>query len=476
MLYIFIVIALAAVGFALGAVLRGAIGKGTAAMIISIAAAVILACGMTKLVDTWEEMNISSDTEPVDAAVTEQSAYPDSTDTAEADTERTESSIGETTTDWDTAAQESEDESAADTGTDSDVTSSETTAQKITETTGETTAAVTTHVEWISEVVTHRVTEPPHIDTLASEPVTTDVGTEPLETSETTAPEPEPDYAAMAQEAYTTIVKDAAAYIQASPKGKSFESFPFEREDVYSPLTEEQKGYYDELLAAVTEQETRVWRTADGHVLDDIRAAAEALAVTRPDMQCYFTIVDVTEGERVTAVEIRYFLPGDGTDVTYTDKSQIASEMAYFEAVCDFIVESMPEGITTYDKYRYFASVVSLITIYDHNYELPHNNASAYGGIVSGLTICKGYSIAFEYLCEKADLYCGRVEGKSFNNNIHMWNLVKLDTGTYHVDVTWSDSGSNKPCDSRWMKYFMITQEKLLTDHIISDGTVATGK
>lgn len=77
------------------------------------------------------------------------------------------------------------------------------------------------------------------------------------------------------------------------------------------------------------------------------------------------------------------------------------------------------------------------------------------------------------YLCQKANLWCKTVEGISGGNFSHMWNIVKLESGTYHLDITWSD-GAGLPCSPEWNKYFMLTQEEILIDHEISDGTVAS--
>lgn len=57
----------------------------------------------------------------------------------------------------------------------------------------------------------------------------------------------------------------------------------------------------------------------------------------------------------------------------------------------------------------------------------------------------------------------------------HAWNLVKLESGTYHVDVTWADADDNKLLDAGWQSCFMLTQDEILVDHEIDDGTVATG-
>ncbi len=295
--------------------------------------------------------------------------------------------------------------------------------------------------------------------------------TKNVTTEEIPEAKPTVDYRAQARAAYEGLIIDATAYIQASPIGYSFECYPFERIDAYSGLTNVQKMYYDQLLDAINEFEPIIFSEAKMDVIEDVRTAADALFVMHPDIQCYVALEEYGSSD----VRVKYFLPSDGTDVTDGDKSGILSEMAYFDAVCEYIVESMPKNISTYDKYRYLASVITLSTEYDHNYVYPHTNATAYGGIIDGHTVCVGYAVSFEYLCEKADLYCGRVEGKSYADNIHMWNLVKLDSGTYHVDVTWSDSGQNKPGDTKWMKYFILTQHQILTDHVISDGTVATG-
>lgn len=52
---------------------------------------------------------------------------------------------------------------------------------------------------------------------------------------------------------------------------------------------------------------------------------------------------------------------------------------------------------------------------------------------------------------------------------------MKLESDTYHIDVTWADADGNTPLDSNWQRHFMLTQDEILTDHEIEDGTVATG-
>lgn len=66
------------------------------------------------------------------------------------------------------------------------------------------------------------------------------------------------------------------------------------------------------------------------------------------------------------------------------------------------------------------------------------------------------------------------MDGISGRNMSHAWNLVKLDSGTYYLNITWSD-GASRPGSPGWHDYFMLTQEQILLDHEITDGTVASG-
>ena len=57
---------------------------------------------------------------------------------------------------------------------------------------------------------------------------------------------------------------------------------------------------------------------------------------------------------------------------------------------------------------------------------------------VYGSAICQGYALAYMYLCKKANLYCRFVTGNVDDNETsgHAWNLVKINKGTYFVDLS----------------------------------------
>lgn len=253
-------------------------------------------------------------------------------------------------------------------------------------------------------------------------------------------------------------------------------SYAYRQDDpAYAALNSDQQALYNEMLPKVKDL-TPFTYTAKDHgyqVLDNVLMAASALCRDHPEYENYFDIEEVVEGDRTTALRACYFLPYDATGAA-ADTKQVKEEVQIFEEECDLIVSAMPKTFSTYDKYRYLAAVISLRTAYDNDSTGGKPSATAYGAIEGGSSICQGYASGFEYLCRKANLWCTQVSGVS-QDTAHAWNLVKLESGTYHVDVTWADADGNTPLDPAWQSYFMLTQEEILLDHQIDDGTVATG-
>ena len=342
----------------------------------------------------------------------------------------------------------------------------------------ETEAVVESETVPITQKTTEPVTVPETIPETEPETETipeTTPETE-VETESEVETEPVVDYTSVAKKFVGDTVDRSIELVTAARIEGSFETYPFEKKSSRDTLTEKQKLYYDAILDAahLLEELTFFESELSAEEIEDVRTANEAFRADHPKYT-YYTRLDENVTDSGTVLKFHYFLPSDNSVTVTDDKDALMYDIAVFEAVCDYIVDSMPEDFCTYDKYRYLASVVSLSTVYDHNGEGGYVADTPYGPLMDGVAICIGYTVAFEYLCESADLYCTRVWGTTYNNLIHMWNVVKLDSGTYHVDVTWSDSDKNTPCQKNWQKYYMLTQAKVLTNHIISDGTVATG-
>ena len=259
-----------------------------------------------------------------------------------------------------------------------------------------------------------------------------------------------------------------------------YASFPYEASLAYNTLTDAQKRLYDEVLPKIAAIEDFTYRADEyGYdTLDDLLLVSMAIDEDHPEYEIYYSIIDVMseDGTVTEALRSYYFMPANSSVevTTEAEKDVLRHKLAVFDAVCRLVVDAIPEDATTYDKYRFLAAYISLVTMYDHNTLGGNQVGNAYGSILGGYSICQGYSVGYAYLCRLANLWCGVVSGESRDVS-HAWNLVKLGSGTYHVDVTWSDDSGCYPSEPGWYDYFMLTQDEILLDHGITDGTVATG-
>lgn len=295
------------------------------------------------------------------------------------------------------------------------------------------------------------------------------------ETDPTIAPTAEPSTEELAIMFVDPYIDEAIARIDADRRQYSGVTFSYEPKPLYDGLSREEKTMYDEMLEN-TRQLSPFSYTAAEQGYDAMNMAMYvqiALTTDHPDIDTYFVLYEVVEGNTNTALKALYFMPWD-PEQQPADLELLREELLRFDSVCNRIVERMPEDYSTYDKYRYLAAVISLITSYDYEFTWGWQIGTAYGSILGGHSICQGYSRGFLYLCQKANLWCETVDGVAGGNFSHTWNIVKLDSGTYFIDLTWSDE-AGLPGSPEWDQYFMLTQDEILLDHVITDGKVATG-
>ncbi|MGI6695396.1 MAG: transglutaminase domain-containing protein [Christensenellales bacterium] len=270
-------------------------------------------------------------------------------------------------------------------------------------------------------------------------------------------------------------IDEAIALIEADRRQQSGVTFDYEPKPLYDGLSREGKSMYDEMLRNAQHLIPFSY-TAKQHGYEGMDMALVvygAIKTDHPEIENYFMLRDVMEGDMTAALEALYFMPWDAKQRP-ADATMLREEMLRFDVVCARIAERMPDEFSAYDKYRYLASVISLITSYDYDGVGGWQVGTAYGSILGGHSVCQGYSRGFLHLCQKANLWCETVDGVSGGNVGHMWNMVKLDSGTYHLDITWSDE-LGLPDSLGWSRYFMLTQDEILVDHEITDGKVATG-
>lgn len=190
-----------------------------------------------------------------------------------------------------------------------------------------------------------------------------------------------------------------------------------------------------------------------------------------PDLDSYFEQDNLTDRDAVQAL---FYDPEQGLSFHVkngkADMEKIRHDIQLMNTIARRIVEKMPEELSTYDRYYYLAAVLSEHITYD---EEPVNAHTAYGALVCGRCVCEGYSEAYMLLCREADLWCAYRWGNPGGGEGHQWNMVKLESGIYNVDITWCDKV--EPYRMYWYGYFMQSDEEF-EDHDASRGIEGTGE
>lgn len=119
------------------------------------------------------------------------------------------------------------------------------------------------------------------------------------------------------------------------------------------------------------------------------------------------------------------------------------------DAAVTAIGEAGPSrAATVRDIHDYLCSLIDYGTrnevIPDRNEGGPHTvyyDHTAYSALVPpNLAVCNAYAAAFKLLCDRYEIPCVHLSGKTQAGN-HAWNYVQLeDGGWYAVDLTWGDA------------------------------------
>ena len=139
-----------------------------------------------------------------------------------------------------------------------------------------------------------------------------------------------------------------------------------------------------------------------------------------------------------TQFECKYRVGGECVEVTlsYNRTAQNLSQAkSEFEAAAKPILDGAASESSDLDKEKYVHDALIKKADYARSSAM---NQSAYSALVSGDTVCAGYSRAFQYLMQQLGIPCYYCTG--YSGEEHAWNIVKIDDVYYNVDTTWDDT------------------------------------
>lgn len=125
--------------------------------------------------------------------------------------------------------------------------------------------------------------------------------------------------------------------------------------------------------------------------------------------------------------------------------------------VLDQIIEP---GMTDHEKVKAIHDWIVLHLSYDTTLQ----KYTAYDGLVTGSTVCQGYTLLAYRMLEHAGIENRIVEGTA-GEQLHAWNLVNLDGKWYHLDTTWDDPTPDRKGKVSH-RYYLLSDDEMARDHI----------
>ncbi len=156
----------------------------------------------------------------------------------------------------------------------------------------------------------------------------------------------------------------------------------------------------------------------------------------------------------------------------YSYEDAVVMARGLENAVSAYLID-MPRNLSEYERELYIHDrLVSECeydyTVYEEN-SRNHTVSCAYGALVNHSAACVGYTTATKLLLNCVGIESYAVHGFS-DDYAHVWLLVKIEGGWYHLDVTWDDPILSEPSSLIQHTYFNITDEMIAESHELCEN------
>lgn len=145
------------------------------------------------------------------------------------------------------------------------------------------------------------------------------------------------------------------------------------------------------------------------------------------------------------------------------DTSSMKKMVTTYENKVKKILSSVNSSWSNLEKALYVNDYLAINCEYDNSL----SKFSSYNALVEGTAVCQGYALAYLDLMKRMNIPCELVTSDKLD---HAWNLVKIGSSWYHVDVTWNDPVSDRYGRARHL-YFLKSANYF---HSFSGGHVST--
>ena len=213
----------------------------------------------------------------------------------------------------------------------------------------------------------------------------------------------------------------------------------------YNYLSPIQKEIYGKIVDGCEKYETKI--KLNKNEINDTSIAQAAILYDHPEFYWVTKSTIITQNNKVVEVECQ--VPAD-----------VKTKMEQVDRIVRQILSQ--SGSSEKDKIKYFYDWIVENTEYENTSESQHMLSV----FLDGKSVCAGYSRAFQYLCQKSNIFCVYVPGITKENEPHAWNLVRISGKYYWVDVTWGDpTFAELDYKKTNYNYLLVSDKEFLNNH-----------
>ncbi len=168
-------------------------------------------------------------------------------------------------------------------------------------------------------------------------------------------------------------------------------------------------------------------------------------AVPRADAeQVYFALLDDVPGIFWVAHRFTYVADANGVreilPVYLCSPAEIEGMRERLAGEVERLFSVLPRGASDYAVAYALHDALAAVTAYGTDDHAPLGTEgayTAYGALIDGTAVCRGYAMAYLLLLREAGIDAGYIHSDTM---AHGWVLAELDGRRLHIDVTWDDT------------------------------------
>lgn len=242
----------------------------------------------------------------------------------------------------------------------------------------------------------------------------------------------------------------------------------------YNKITEQQKNIYTAIANGVksltNDVKLKKYEYIDSETtMKDVEVALHKFLLDHPEVYYMDDKYTVSTKTGITGTGVIV-----GLTYQFGSIEELNNSIARLNSKFDEILnEATIEKGKDFENEQKIHDVLSKkVTYYEYEdlSKIPSKYHTIEGTLTENLAVCDGLAKTFQILLDKVGIKSIIVSG-SLNGTSHAWNMVQLEDGWYHTDIT-SDNSIKTEKKVVFHSYFNINTETIKKTHVISEEDI----